>query len=189
MFAAAVTSIPTTNTKRGSTTATVVFRSDLKAGEGQSDQFKDLLLSTVANNNTAGGYDITFVNKCEKNLASGAVVKSKGIPLTTNTTGTVSTLYMNVGTTSDQRVPQPVTLGAMQQSLGFLYETGGELKLGSTMPQWDTWLICDGTTTTHPELRWVGVVQGVVLIPKDCSAVRLMAMNYDELEKNVEGQC
>ncbi|KAL8787660.1 MAG: hypothetical protein Q9213_002091 [Squamulea squamosa] len=147
LLAAAVSSSPL-NSKRGSTTATVVFRTDLKAGEGQSDQFKDLILSTVANNNTVGGYDITFVSKCEKDVAAGAVIKSKGIPLTTNSTGIVRTNFMNVATVSSQSAPQPVKLGTAPQSLGFLYETSGELKLGSTMPQWDTWVVCDGILQT-----------------------------------------
>lgn len=43
MLAAAVTSTRTDFKKRVSTTETVVFRSDLKEGEGQSDKFKNLI--------------------------------------------------------------------------------------------------------------------------------------------------
>ncbi|KAI4175598.1 MAG: hypothetical protein LQ343_001589 [Gyalolechia ehrenbergii] len=205
---AAVVACTRTNIKRASTTSTVIFRTDLKEGEGQSDRYKDLIcnlityihvtnglvrltngnvVSTVANNNTDGGYEISFVSKCEKDLAAGGIVKSRGIPLTTNTTGTVTTSFMNIGTVSDAQAPQPVTLSEEQKSLGFLYETGGELKLHSTMPPWDTWIICDGDI--HPELSWVGVVQGLVKVPADCSAVRLFAMKFADLEKSVEGQC
>ncbi|KAL8951947.1 MAG: hypothetical protein Q9222_002099 [Ikaeria aurantiellina] len=106
--------------------------------------------------------------------AARGVVASKGIPIGV-TDG--STRYFNIGTTSDLRGQQPVTLGDRGQSQGFLYEQGGELKLGSTTPQWDTWVICNNATLKHPQLSWVGVVQGVVELPglTDCSAVRLFA--------------
>lgn len=140
-------------------------------------------VSTVANNKTAGGFEITFVNMAEKANAAQSVVASKGIPIGV-TDG--STRSFNIGTGEDPRARQPVTLGQSQQSKGFLYTQGGELKLGSTIPQWDSWLICDGQD--HPELFWVGVVQGVVEIPEVCSAVRLFAEDPADPMKNM-GTC
>ena len=82
---------------------------------------------------------------------------------------------MNMGT--DKRNPtgkQPVTLGPKQQSAGWFYAVGGELKSASSTPQWDTWIICDGDAG-YPKLWWVGVVDLTVQIPEFCSAVRLFA--------------
>ncbi|KAL9632280.1 MAG: hypothetical protein Q9204_003859 [Flavoplaca sp. TL-2023a] len=138
MLAAAVTSSPA-NLKRGSTTETVIFRTDLQSeAMGQSDRWKDLLLSTQAND--VGGYDITFVTKCEKDLAAGAVIRSKGIPLTVNTTGSTGstgtngtngtsatssyiTKYMNIGrSTTNPAGKQPVGLvDQPNRSEGMLY--------------------------------------------------------------------
>lgn len=137
----------------------------------------------MPNNQPAGGFDITFVNMAEQDKAAKGVVESKGIPFNV-TDG--STAYLNIGTQRDLRAPQPITLGKAQNGLGFLYTQGGELKLGSTTPQWDTWLICNGKS--HPELSWVGVVQGVVEIPEDCSAVRLFAEDPANPMKNM-GTC
>ena len=200
LLATAAISTPVKH-RRQEPTSSVIFRSDLKSGEGQSPEFKNLLckskkvislaknlidlrvVSTTANNKTAGGFDITFVNIAERTDAAAGVIQSKGIPLNA-TDG--STRYFNIGTQRDLRAPQPVTLGKGQNSLGFLYTQGGELKLGSTTPQWDTWLICNGAS--HPELSWVGVVQGVVEIPDDCSAVRLFAEDPTNPTKNM-GTC
>ena len=173
-------------------------------------------MSTEAND--AGGYDITFVTKCEKDLAAGAVIRSKGIPLTTNTTSTTGTTgtnstigsstvtkYMNIGrSTTNPAGKQPVGLvDQPNQSEGMLYVSGQkpfeELKLGSVKPEWNTWIICDGET--HPVLSWIGVVPATDaegrpilqanLPPKseECSPVRLFVMTYAELEESLQGQC
>ncbi len=70
--------------------------------------------------------------------------------------------------------PQPVTLGTKQQSAGWFYTVAGELKSASSVPQWDSWIICDGDQG-YPRLYWVGVVDLTVHIPEHCSAVRLFA--------------
>ncbi|KAL8712509.1 MAG: hypothetical protein Q9220_003357 [cf. Caloplaca sp. 1 TL-2023] len=175
-FAAAVPSPRTT--KRQSSDKQVVFRTDLKSGMGQSPQFKDLLPS---------GFDITFVSISEVADAARGVVASKGIPIGVSDG---STRWFNIGTTSDPQGQQPITLGQRGQSQGFLYEQGGELKLGSTNPQWDTWVICNNATLKHPELSWVGVVQGVVALPpwSECSAVRLFAEDPANPTQNL-GTC
>ena len=122
--------------------------------------------------NTTGQYAITFVDAAEKANADYATVESRGIPLgfSINTT-----LYMNMGTDKkNPEGPQPVTLGTKQQSAGWFYTVGGELKSASSVPQWDTWIICEGKEG-YPNLFWVGVVDLVVRIPTECSAVRLFA--------------
>ncbi|KAL8725496.1 MAG: hypothetical protein Q9166_007316 [cf. Caloplaca sp. 2 TL-2023] len=200
LLAAAVTST-TINHKRQSNTGQVVFRSDLKSVEiGQSPMFKNLLckdisgtskpdkpltsnvVTTVPKKGTQGGFEISFVNVAEADVASKGVVESKGIPLNA-TDG--STQYFNVGTVSNARGKQPITLGTEQTGLGFLYTQGGELKLGSTTPQFDTWLLCPGNN--HPQLSWIGVVQGVVSLPskaEECSPVRLFAVGPTDPMKN-----
>ncbi|KAL8755322.1 MAG: hypothetical protein Q9199_003719 [Rusavskia elegans] len=188
MLAAAVTASPT-NIKRQTTTDTVIFRSDLREGEGQSPQFKDLILSVQT---TANSSEITFVNKCEKDLAAGGVIKSKGITLTTNTTGTIVTKIMDIGQVKNPSAPQPITLVDAPNNLGFFYTSGNELKLGSTTPQWDSWVICPGAS--HPELFWLGVVptadgRGLVSSPAGCSIVRLFAESFESLENEVKGKC
>ncbi|KAL8922156.1 MAG: hypothetical protein Q9208_005351 [Pyrenodesmia sp. 3 TL-2023] len=191
-LAASVTSTPTHH-KRQEPSGPVVFRSDLKQGEGQSPMFKNLLLTTVAttNNSTAtpSGHEISFVNMAERALAASGTIVSKGIPLSVpNNDDGSTTLYLNIGTNdADPGAVQPVTLGTEQgQSNGFLYTQGGELKLSSTVPQWDSWAICPGED--HPELVWVGVVRGVATFPADCSAVRLFAEGEGEVGKGM-GSC
>lgn len=100
---------------------------------------------------------------------------------------------MNVGYARDPTSNQPVTLGTTQASKGFLYTQGGELKLGSTNPQWDTWLICDGALETpgfeHPVLRWAAVVRGLVTFTDNCSAVRLFVVDPKDPYKNMGSSC
>ncbi|KAL8871622.1 MAG: hypothetical protein Q9198_007374, partial [Flavoplaca austrocitrina] len=173
--------------------------------------------STQAND--VGGYDITFVTKCEKDLAAGAVIRSKGIPLTVNTTGSTGTTgtngtsatssyitkYMNIGrSTTNPAGKQPVGLvDQPNKSEGMLYVSGQkpfeELKLGSVKPEWNTWIICDGDT--HPVLSWIGVVPSTdaagrpilqANLPppsEECSPVRLFVMTFAELEESLQGQC
>ena len=82
---------------------------------------------------------------------------------------------MNMGIDKkDPTGPQPVTLGTKQQSAGWFYTVAGELKSASSVPQWDSWIICDGDQG-YPRLYWVGVVDLTVHIPEYCSAVRLFA--------------
>ena len=82
---------------------------------------------------------------------------------------------MNMGTDpTNPKGPQPVTLGPKQQSAGWFYTVAGELKSASSVPQWDTWIVCEGEQG-YPNLFWVGVVELVVNIPTRCSAVRLFA--------------
>ena len=122
--------------------------------------------------NVTGKYDITFVDQAEKANADRALVESRGIPLGI---GANLTLYVNMGTDpKDPTGPQPVTLGARQQSKGWFYTVGGELKSASSVPQWDSWIICEGDEG-YPRLYWVGVVDLTVRIPEGCSAVRLFA--------------
>lgn len=141
---------------------------------------------------TANSSEITFVNKCEKDLAAGGVIKSKGITLTTNTTGTIVTKIMDIGQAENQSAPQPMTLVDAPNNLGFFYTSGNELKLGSTTPQWDSWVICPGAS--HPVLFWLGVVptadgRGLVSSPAGCSIVRLFAESFESLENDVKGKC
>lgn len=148
----------------------VIFRSDLKQGDGQSPEFKNVLLSHTKTNVT-GQYDITFVDQAEKANADRGIVESRGIPLSV---GNV-TLYINMGTDkANPTGPQPVTLGTTQQSAGWFYTVDGELKSASSNPQWDSWIICEGDES-YPKLYWVGVVNLEVHIPASCSAVRLYA--------------
>lgn len=121
--------------------------------------------------NVTGQYDITFVDQAEKANADRGIVESKGIPLGLGNL----TLYINMATDkANPTGPQPVTLGTTQQSAGWFYTVGGELKSASSNPQWDTWLICEGDAG-YPKLYWVGVVKLEVIIPAYCSAVRLYA--------------
>ena len=103
--------------------------------------------------------------------ADHATIESRGIPLGLGNL----TLYMNMGQDkANPHGPQPVTLGTKQQSAGWFYAVGGELKSASSTPQWDTWIICPGDAG-YPKLFWVGVVNLLVEIPAECSAVRLFA--------------
>ena len=103
--------------------------------------------------------------------ADHATIESRGIPVGLGNL----TLYMNMGQDkANPHGPQPVTLGTKQQSAGWFYAVGGELKSASSTPQWDTWLICPGDAG-YPKLFWVGVVNLLVEIPAECSAVRLFA--------------
>ncbi|KAL8871819.1 MAG: hypothetical protein Q9174_002430 [Haloplaca sp. 1 TL-2023] len=188
LFAAAVTSSPT-NIKRQTPTEIVVFRSDLREGEGQSPRFKNLLLSIQT---TDSGSELTFVNMNEKDLAAGGLIDSKGITLTTNTSGSIVTKIMDIGQASNPAAPQPVVLVDQPNDLGFFYTSQNELKLGSTTPQWDSWVICPGTS--HPTLSWLGVVptadgRGLVSTPKDCSIVRLFAEKFEEVQNGVQSTC
>ncbi|KAL8955432.1 MAG: hypothetical protein Q9183_006648, partial [Haloplaca sp. 2 TL-2023] len=199
LLAAAVTSSPT-NIKRQTPTDVVVFRSDLREGEGQSPQFKNLLRKSpafhtrktspltedpVSVKTTDEGSEITFVNMNEKDLAAGGLINSQGITLTTNTSGNVVTKTMDIGQASNPAAPQPVVLVDEPNDLGFFYTSQNELKLGSTSPQWDSWVICPGDT--HPTLSWLGVVptadgRGLVTTPRDCSIVRLFAETFESLQ-------
>ncbi|KAI4195617.1 MAG: hypothetical protein LQ350_007106 [Teloschistes chrysophthalmus] len=61
--------------------AQVIFRSDLKdVAQGQSAEFKNLLLSTTPSN-ASTGYDISFVNIAETASAYRTVLESKGMPI------------------------------------------------------------------------------------------------------------
>ena len=125
-----------------------------------------------AETNTTGKYDITFVNQAEKANADRSIVESHGMP---TGIGKNLTLYINMGTDKkNPKGPQPVTLGTKQQSAGWFYTVSGELKSASSVPQWDTWVICEGDQG-YPTLSWVGVVDLTVIIPSHCSAVRLFA--------------
>lgn len=166
----------------------VIFRSDLKQGDGQSPEFKNVLRECIlvsvvhpklanaeavshTKANVTGQYDITFVDQAEKANADRGIVESRGIPLSV---GNV-TLYINMGTDkANPTGPQPVTLGTTQQSAGWFYTVDGELKSASSNPQWDSWIICEGDES-YPKLYWVGVVNLEVHIPASCSAVRLYA--------------
>lgn len=126
-----------------------------------------------AKTNVTGHFDITFVDQAEKANADRGVVESRGIPLGVGNL----TLYINMGTDKGDPIgPQPVTLGTTQQSAGWFYTVGGELKSASSDPQWDSWIICEGDQG-YPRLYWVGVVNLTVHIPEYCSAVRLYADN------------
>ena len=121
--------------------------------------------------NVTGQYNITFVDQAEKANADKGIVESHGIPLGIGNL----TLYMNMGTDkANPTGPQPVTLGTTQKSAGWFYTVGGELKSTSSIPQWDSWIICEGDQG-YPNLYWVGVVDLTVHIPEYCSAVRLYA--------------
>ncbi|CAL8583241.1 hypothetical protein XPA_008872 [Xanthoria parietina] len=189
MLAAAVVSSPT-NLKRQTPTDIVVFRTDLREGEGQSPRFKNLLLSMQTTGNSS---EITFVNMNEKDQAAGARIDSKGITLTTNTTGTIVTKVLDIGQSSgSQSAPQPLVLVDAPNDLGFFYTSQNELKLGSTTPQWDSWVICPGTS--HPTLSWLGVVptadgRGLVTTPKDCSIVRLFAESFQSIQNGAQKTC
>ncbi|KAI4226871.1 MAG: hypothetical protein L6R36_002858 [Xanthoria steineri] len=189
MLAAAVVSSPT-NLKRQTPTDIVVFRSDLREGEGQSPRFKNLLLSIKT---TANSSEITFVNMNEKDQAAGGRIESKGITLTTNTTGTIVTKVLDIGQSAgNPSAPQPVVLVDEPNDLGFFYTSQNELKLGSTTPQWDSWVICPGTS--HPTLSWLGVVptadgRGLVTPPRDCSIVRLFAESFQSIQNGVQSTC
>ena len=125
-----------------------------------------------AQTNITGQYDITFVDQAEKANADHAVVESHGIPVGI---GSNLTLYMNMGVNAaDPSGKQPVTLGTKQQSKGWFYTVGGELKSASSVPQWDTWIICEGDQG-YPRLYWLGVVDLTVRVPEGCSPVRLFA--------------
>ena len=189
MLATAVTSTPFSYKRQDG--QQVIFRSDLKQGEGQSPEFKNvfrkskeipsvvqiltmLIQHTVshAKTNTTGKYDITFVDQAEKANADRAVVESRGMPIGIDAN---TTLYINMGTDKKNPTgPQPVTLGTKQQSAGWFYTAGTELKSASSVPQWDSWIICEGDEG-YPRLFWVGVVDLTVRIPERCSAVRLFA--------------
>ncbi|KAL9135967.1 MAG: hypothetical protein Q9175_002830 [Cornicularia normoerica] len=170
VLAAAVTSTPLNHKRQDG--QQVIFRSDLKQGEGQSPEFKNVLLSHVKTNVT-GQYDITFVDQAEKANADRGIVESHGIPLGVGNL----TLYINMGIDKGNPAgPQPVTLGTTQQSAGWFYIVGGELKSTSSVPQWDSWIICEGDQG-YPKLYWLGVVNLTVNIPEYCSAVRLYADN------------
>ncbi|KAI4096782.1 MAG: hypothetical protein L6R37_006923 [Teloschistes peruensis] len=178
--------------------AQVIFRSDLKSvAQGQSPEFKNLLLSSTPSSNISTGYEITFINIAESANANRAILESKGMPLGVSQN---TTLYFNVGSNpSDPKGPQPITLGKTQSGLGFLYMTGAELKLGSASPEWDSWIICDGAEygASHPVLRWVGVVptlingamQGLVTVPDECSTVRLFAEDPADPTRNMGSTC
>lgn len=123
--------------------------------------------------NVTGQYDITFVDQAEKANADRGIVESRGIPLGVGNL----TLYINMGMDKKNPAgPQPVTLGTTQQSAGWFYIVGGELKSTSSVPQWDSWIICEGDQG-YPKLYWLGVVDLTVNIPEYCSAVRLYADN------------
>lgn len=170
MLAAIVASTPVSQKRQDG--QQVIFRSDLKQGQGQSPEFKNVLLSH-AKTNVSGHFDITFVDQAEKANADRGIVESRGIPLGVGNL----TLYINMGTDKgDPTGPQPVTLGTTQQSAGWFYTVGGELKSASSDPQWDSWIICEGDQG-YPRLYWVGVVNLTVQIPESCSAVRLYADN------------
>ncbi|KAL8935779.1 MAG: hypothetical protein Q9216_005265 [Gyalolechia sp. 2 TL-2023] len=189
MLATAVTCTPFNFNfnKRQMNGSTVVFRSDLKGvQDGQSDRFKNLILTTVTGSD--GTPEISFIDTCQVDLASGGIVQPQNLPLTTNTTGTVTTAFMNVALAGDPSTPQPVVLSTSeQQGLGSIFEDGGEVKLKDTEPRFDTWLICNGES--HPEMAWLGIVDNKVRIPGTCSAIRLFRMKLEELQRSVEGRC
>ena len=142
---------------------------------------------------TGNSSEITFVNMNEKDQAAGARIDSKGITLTTNTTGTIVTKVLDIGQSSgSQSAPQPLVLVDEPNDQGFFYTSQNELKLGSTTPQWDSWVICPGTS--HPTLSWLGVVptadgRGLVTTPKDCSIVRLFAESFQSVQNGVQKTC
>ncbi|KAL8871014.1 MAG: hypothetical protein Q9174_003072 [Haloplaca sp. 1 TL-2023] len=130
MLATAVVASPV-NIKRQSDGDVFVFRSDLREGDGQSSEFKGLLLSVASN-------AITFIPQDQKdNAAGGKVNGNEGVTLTTNTSGVVNVKTMTLGyDQANPSGPQPVSLADAPNGIGEFVLNGNELRItpGSTTP-------------------------------------------------------
>ena len=131
-----------------------------------------LSVSTVASSSAPAGFEITFVDIAEKDKAAQGVVKSQAMPIKVLDG---STRFFTPGVdASNPSGPQPVTLEAEQQNFGQLFQLGNELRLGSTDPPFNSWIICDGAgETNHPVLKWLGAPNNVVQSQRGCDFVRL----------------
>ncbi|KAL8999144.1 MAG: hypothetical protein Q9169_001923 [Polycauliona sp. 2 TL-2023] len=198
MLAAAVTSSPTYGKRQSPLpTKPVVLRSDLKGvQEGQPGAFKNQILSL-----TEDGAEITFIDQCQIDLAAGALITPEGIALTVNNTasgGSIVTKMMDIEANSE-------TPGALQKVVllpsgapndqGTFRTDDIELRVQDTSPVFDTWVICPGTS--QPTLSWLGIQPptaqfpgGLVSLPPyPCSAVRLFAESFENMQERVKNEC
>ncbi|KAL8682524.1 MAG: hypothetical protein Q9186_001471 [Xanthomendoza sp. 1 TL-2023] len=192
MLATGVTASPT-NIKRQNPqpppTDVFLFRSDLREGDGQSPEFKNLLLSV-----NGAGSQITFVPMDQRdNAAGGSVAGTAGVTLTGNSTGTPVVRNMVLGyNEGNPSAPQPVSLADSSNNVGEFTLVQGELRVtsGSTDPLWDSWLICPG-----PSLSWLAQVpqpgRGLVVTKpppeQGCYIVRLFAERLEAVGNGLPG--